>query len=462
MPAYPNGSPAAAPPALARARSVLLGTFFIAALTYFAWRCSVINPQARVFSYFVLAIEVLAFVRIALGLSAIVRLPQRAWLPAQAGRSVDVFITTVDEPLEIVAPTLRAASALNYPHVTWLLDDGDRPAMRALAAEHGCRYLARRDRAEAKAGNLNHALAHATGEFVAIFDADHIADPAFLDRTLGYFRDTRIAVVQTPNEFRNTDSFDHFVRGRAKTIQGAFQYAVQGARDAINATVFCGSSAVLRRAALDAIGGFATETVNEDIHTTLRLHAHGFVTAFHAEVLATGIAAPDGPSADRQRLRWAEDAVQLVTRAHVLTYAGLTPGQRKSYAFHVISNLEGWRYAVIYALPIAMLVWGVLPVATTARAFVCFFAPYLLLATLTPIELSRGHVRPFESAVYNLARAPVIALQRRCAAPAIPACEASLAELRAADRGDAGGVLWRWFGAASVDADVPHHVEVAS
>jgi cellulose synthase (UDP-forming) len=390
---------------LVAARYALLALVCGAALIYFTWRCGVVDPRYPAFGWFVLVAEGIGFARTLLFLLSAVRLSHRAQPDAPAGLRVDVFVTTVDEPAEIVRRTLAAVCALHYPHETWLLDDGNRPEMRSLAGAFGCRYLARRETAGAKAGNLNSALSVASGEFVAVFDADHVPAAHFLDRTLGYFADERVAFVQTPHEFSNGDSFDHLAPGRpASHGQAAFHHVVQHSRDGANATVFAGSAAVFRRAALDAVDGFATGTLTEDVHTSLRLHAAGWHSVFHPEVVSAGLAALDAPGYYAQRLRWAHGAVQLVLRENLAGQPGLTARQRQSYLFHVVSNLEGWRYLVVYALPIAMLLTGIVPLRTDAATFALFFIPYALTAFLATTEFARGHGRVFESTVYNLAR----------------------------------------------------------
>ena len=90
--------------------------------------------------------------------------------------------------------------------------------MRRLAATLGARYLTRPDNADAKAGNLNHALQSIDTDLVAVLDADHIARPDFLRNTIGYFDDPELALVQTPQDFYNLDSFEHQVRaGRSSS-----------------------------------------------------------------------------------------------------------------------------------------------------------------------------------------------------------------------------------------------------
>ncbi|MFI7493994.1 glycosyltransferase family 2 protein [Kocuria sp. M4R2S49] len=187
-----------------------------------------------------------------------------------AGATVDVFVTTYDEPLDLVMGTALAAQSIRHPHSTWILDDGARPELEALAAEHGLGYLTRSpdwaDRPRhAKAGNLNNALMATQGEFLLILDADQVPDPEILDRTLGWFNDRKVALVQTPQWFVNVPAHDP-LGSQAPLFYGPIQ---QG-KDGWNAAFFCGSNAVLRREALMQLGlsGYVHE-VEQDVKEAL-------------------------------------------------------------------------------------------------------------------------------------------------------------------------------------------------
>ncbi len=150
--------------------------------------------------------------------------------------------------------TALAVKEIRYPHETWVLDDGNRAEMREAAQAAGIGYLTRsenwKDRPRhAKAGNLNNALFATSGEFMMILDADQIPDPAILDKTLGWFGDDRVALVQTPQYFTNVPDEDP-LGSQAPLFYGPIQ---QG-KDGWNAAFFCGSNAVLRREALMQIG----------------------------------------------------------------------------------------------------------------------------------------------------------------------------------------------------------------
>lgn len=191
--------------------------------------------------------------------------------PPPEGATVDVFITTYNEPVEMVAATAAAARDITFPHRTWVLDDGDRPEMRAATERLGVGYLTRDESwvdrpRHAKAGNLNSALFRTDGEFLLILDADQMPDPAILDRTLGWFRDPEVALVQTPQWFVNVTDSDP-LGSQAPLFYGPIQ---QG-KDGWNAAFFCGSNALLRRDALMQLGivGYVRE-VEDAVATSLR------------------------------------------------------------------------------------------------------------------------------------------------------------------------------------------------
>jgi len=187
--------------------------------------------------------------------------PARPFLPPRPGLSVDVFIPTYNEDLDVLEATITGAVGIRYPHLTWVLDDGRRPEVEALARRLGADYLTRPDNLYHKAGNLNHALKHTTGEFIAILDADMVPQPDYLDRTLGYFEDEKLAFVQMPQEFYNQDSIQHDPLSRHWHEQTLFFRVIQPGKNHTNSAFWTGSPSVMRRKSLEDIGGVATETV---------------------------------------------------------------------------------------------------------------------------------------------------------------------------------------------------------
>jgi cellulose synthase (UDP-forming) len=237
----------------ARALACLLAAGFGAC--YLVWRLtSTLNPAAMWFAIILWTAELYGFISSVLFYyTAWNTRPRRPCRPPAPGISVDVMVPTYNEPEWVVRRTLIGALAMTYPHKTYLLDDGRRPEMEALAKELGVGYITRPDNVGAKAGNLNAAMERTSGDFIAIFDADHVPLRQFLDRTIGYFADPTIAFVQTPQEFYNVESFQHLTNAAQKRSwhqQQLFYRVLQPGKDHWNSAFFCGSCGVMRRAAL--------------------------------------------------------------------------------------------------------------------------------------------------------------------------------------------------------------------
>ena len=165
-------------------------------LRYFFWRAGMtMNPAARWFFYLFLAAEMLNFLEAALFYFTTWKPAHHAVPALLPGRTVDILVATYNEPVHLLRETLVCAVSVRYPHKTYVLDDGNRPEVRALAAELGCNYVARENLLHAKAGNLNNALQHAEGEFVVTLDADHVPMPDLIDQLIGFFADDKVAAV---------------------------------------------------------------------------------------------------------------------------------------------------------------------------------------------------------------------------------------------------------------------------
>ncbi len=137
------------------------------------------------------------------------KMPERKSIKPELNLSVDVFITVLNEPVDLIRKTIYAAVNMDYPHKTYVLDDGNNKEIKNLAILLGAKYLSRSDNKDAKAGNLNNGLAHSKGDYIAVFDADHIPNRKFLTETLGFFKNNKVAFVQVPQEFYNINSFQH-------------------------------------------------------------------------------------------------------------------------------------------------------------------------------------------------------------------------------------------------------------
>jgi cellulose synthase (UDP-forming) len=393
-------------------RSATQGIALLALLVtagYLIWRLTAtLNLAGWFLSLPLVLIELHAAIGLALftfSLWNVDRRPARGKLDERA--KVAVLIPTYNEGTEILLPTIAAAVALEPAHETWVLDDGDRPAVAELAASLGARYLARPEHRHAKAGNLNQALGIVDADFVAVLDADHVARPDFLRHTLGYFVDPRVALVQTPQDFYNETSFEHEGRptqGQPFHEQALFYRLIQPGKNRWNAAFWCGTGAVVRTAALREVGGAATETITEDIHTTIRLHRRGWKTVYHNEVLARGLAASDAAQYQLQRNRWGTGAMQVLRVENPLTVPGLSLTQRLAYAATLLGWFDSWRTLGLLLLPPLVLLTGQIPILADGATFLGAFAITYVMQQLAMYRLGRGAYRPIPSTVFDLVR----------------------------------------------------------
>jgi cellulose synthase (UDP-forming) len=325
---------------------------------------------------------------------------------APEGLSVDVFITTYDESLEIIRRTALGARDIRYPHKTYILDDGKRDAVRDLAAELGLGYIRREGNEHAKAGNLNHAMGLTDGEFILQLDADHVPLPHILDRLLGFF-EPDVAFVQSPQDFYNTDSFSYDINDEARQLweeQRIFFSLIQPGKDRWNAAFFCGSCGILRRSAFEEIGGFQTETITEDMETSLVLHARGWKSVYYGESLAYGLAPASAAQYAVQRLRWGQGSMQVLRKYKPLRHKGLSLPQRLAYFNSTIAYLDGPLKLILYLAPVAYFFTGVFPLLVDERAFLIRFVPYLVLNLVMFAMLFRGTGFLLRAERYNMAK----------------------------------------------------------
>lgn len=220
-------------------------------LNYIVWRGAfTLNTAMWPLAAALFGAELYSFVDTSLFCLGAWRIRERPKPPSAPEVTVDVFITCYNEPVELVRATARASRLMRRAHLTWVLDDGNNPEMRAMAEEEGVGYLTRDPmwtgmNRHAKAGNLINALNRTSGEFIVVLDADHKPRPEFLERTLGYFEDPLVALVQTPQRFSNIPPGDPF-----GVDAPLFYGPIMQGKDGWNAAFFCGSNAVLRRDAL--------------------------------------------------------------------------------------------------------------------------------------------------------------------------------------------------------------------
>jgi len=528
----------------------------VVGLYYIGWRYTTsLNWDALWFAIPLVLAETYGIIGNVLFAFTVWQPARRAPPPPLEGTTVDVFITTYNEPVALVRQTAEAARGIRWPHLkVHILDDGARPEVRAMAAETGCAYVTRgeewRDKSHhAKAGNVNNALLQASGDLVLILDADQVPDPRIVERAIGYFRDPKVAFVQTPQQFYNVPPGDPLGSDAA-----LFYGPIQQGKDGWNAAFFCGTNAILRREALLQLGlaeyaeemerrvrrglgrmerdlaaaraetpaqgealavlsravaqagealeegqpletvtdvvrqamaaaqqrmaeeelaaiagdmgamaeggeegpeevrryllgqlaevarevidtlpstsapggldeqaadmelsradealpvlALPTYSVTEDMATSMRLHARGWRSVFHGEVLAQGLAPEDLASSLKQRLRWAQGTIQILLREKPLRMKGLSFAQRIAYLTTMYSYFSGFSTLLLLLAPIVYLFTGTAPVASSHGALLWHLVPALLLNRLMFWSTARG-IRVWRGEQYAVALFPL-------------------------------------------------------
>jgi cellulose synthase (UDP-forming) len=321
--------------------------------------------------------------------------------------AVDVMIPTYNEPLSVVKPTVLAAMSLDWPAGklnVCILDDGKRPEFKEFAEQIGATYLMRRDNRHAKAGNINEALKRTQGEFVAIFDCDHIPTRSFLQTTMGWFlRDPHLGMVQTPHHFFSPDPFEKNlgVFRRVPNEGELFYGLVQAGNDLWNATFFCGSAAIMRRRALDEVGGIATDTLTEDAHTSLNMHRAGFTSAYIGIPQASGLGTETLRDHARQRSRWARGMAQIFRLDNPLFTRGLSFAQRLCYSNAMLHFFYGLPRIVFLTAPLAFLYFGLHVFNATALMIAVFALPHFIHAYIANSRLSGPYRHAFWAEVFE-------------------------------------------------------------
>lgn len=333
----------------------------------------------------------------------------------RSGQRVAVFIPTYNEPVEVIAPTIAAACELQPVHQTWVLDDGNRPWVAELCEAYGARYVRREIHDHAKAGNMNHALEMMQREIedgsedvdiIAVLDCDHVPLPTFLTDTIGWFDDETVALVQAPQTYYNAGAFDD---DGETGEQGVFFHVLLPSRNHDGAGPFwCGSTSLIRRGALRDIGGISTETIVEDMHTTLALIRAGWKTRYHHQTLALGLAPDTAEQYLLQRRRWGMGSMQILAKERLWS-AKRWLSWRNFYEYlgGTVWWLEGVGTIIAFLIPAAILVSGAKTSTAHPLVFLAVFLVMFCVRLWGTKRLFRNHMRWWSAFALRILRIPV-------------------------------------------------------
>ncbi|MBD2857680.1 UDP-forming cellulose synthase catalytic subunit [Spongiibacter sp. KMU-158] len=335
---------------------------------------------------------------------------------------LDIFIPTYNEPLDVVKATIYACLGLDWPRDKFeihLLDDGKRDTFKDFAKDVGINYIRRPTNEHAKAGNINYALKQTTGEYVAIFDCDHIPTRGFFQLSMGWFlKDPKLALIQTPHHFYSPDPFErnlsHF---HQVPSEGTLFYGLtQDGNDLWNGSFFCGSCAIIRRIPLEEIGGIAVETVTEDAHTSLRLHRKGYNSAYLRVPISAGLATETLSAHIGQRIRWARGMTQILRLDNPLRGPGLKWHQRLCYFNAMMHFLSGIPRLIFLTAPLVFLLLHTYVIYAPAGLLLLYVIPHMFHSSLVNSKVHGKYRYSFWGEVYEtvlawyVARPTIVAL----------------------------------------------------
>ncbi len=396
-------------------------------IRYFLWRSlstlNLADPVDGIFSILLLGMELLAMAGSALQALLFFTVKNREGeankysLAVKENRynpSVDILIPTYNEPDFILKRTIIGCQAIDYPHKKiYVLDDTNRQSIRHLAQELGCHYITRSVNSHAKAGNLNNALRKTNGELVVVFDADFVPTTNFLERTVGFFQQDKVALVQTPQSFYNCDPIAHNL-GLQKILtseEELFYRHLQPIKDGAGSVVCSGTSFVARRKALKEIGYFVTESLCEDYFTGIKLSAKGYDLVYLDEKLSAGLSAESIGAHIEQRLRWVRGTLQaFFIKSNPLTIRGLNLWQRLGHFDGILHWFTCIPRVFFLIFPLVCIFIRVNPVLASLSELVYIFLPYYVMQLTVFAWMNKRSRSILLSDVYSLVQAIPVAI----------------------------------------------------
>jgi cellulose synthase/poly-beta-1,6-N-acetylglucosamine synthase-like glycosyltransferase len=295
-------------------------------------------------------------------------------------KSVDIFTTACPgEPYEMFEETLKAMVAITYPHKNYLCDEGNDPALKRLCAGLGVIHVTRSTHENAKAGNINNALAQSTSEFCVILDPDHIPNPDFLDHVLDPFDDPKVGYVQVIQAYYNQS--ETFVARAAAEQTYMFYGPYMEAMDNFGTAQAIGANCTFRRTALDSIGGHAPG-LTEDMHTSMLLHAKGWESVYVPKILSRGLVPSSISAYYSQQLKWSRGTFDLWINLFPRLFKNFSWRQNIHYGLMPIYYLFGLIALIDIAVPIYSLITGEYPWLLDPLIFFAYLMPFLVFGLI--------------------------------------------------------------------------------
>lgn len=407
-------------------RMLVLSASIFFSLAYLYWRAAYSIPfesgaLAVVCNIILLVVEVIGFFESLVLYIGLIRLKNHP-LPEIAEDEypeVDIFISTYNEPEELLEKTINACNHLIYPdsskvHI-WLCDDNRRAGMRDLAGRMKVGYFDRPDNEGAKAGNLNHAMSLTGAPIIVTLDSDMIVRSDFLMKTVPYFvkawkDEVPLGLLQTPQCFYEPDVFQYalYSEKNAPNEQDFFYRTIEVAKTSSNSVIYGGSNTLILRKALEDVDGFYTGSITEDFATGLLIEAEGYVSLALPEPLASGKTPDTFRDHIKQRIRWGRGVISTSRKLHIFSRKGLSIFQKISYW----SSVEYWYSPIknlVYMLaPLMYSLFGIPVFKCTFVDLMVYWLPMFLMQDICLRTNSKNAISLKWSGIYETSVMPFL------------------------------------------------------
>lgn len=329
-------------------------------------------------------------------------------IPAEQGLRVAYLTAFVpgSEPYSMLEKTLKAMTEVDYPHDTWLLDEGNAKEAQELCKKYGVNHYSRAGREEfntssgkftkkTKGGNYNSWLHHHIDSYdvIAQHDMDFIPRKDFLKKTLGYFRDPKVAFVGTPQIYGNLNE-SWIARGAAEqtyTFYGPLQKGFFGH----DMTLLIGANHIFRTTAYKAIDGY-TAHITEDMLTGMKLYAHetDWKSVYVPEALLVG----EGPSTwaayFAQQMRWAYGCMDIAFRHAPSLFPTMRGNHTLNYSILMQFYFSGVAQVVGIVLLTIYFIFGVTPANMPLLPIFVLYVPLLAYQLIFQLWLQQLNILP--------------------------------------------------------------------
>lgn len=326
------------------------------------------------------------------------------YMPAQPGYRV-AFLTAFvpgKEPYDVLEKTLKSMVDCEYPHDTWLLDEGNDPIARQICEKYHVLHYTRKGheqyntkegkfRAKTKAGNYNswchlHAKKY---DFIAQLDVDFVPKKNFLTKTLGYFRDPSVGFVGTPQIYGNQN--ESWIARAAAEQAFSFYGTTQRGLFGLDMVLFIGANHIVRVAAHTHIGGYSGHIV-EDHLTGMRFYSKRWKSVYVPEVLAIGEGPATWGAYFSQQMRWAYGLIHIL----ITESPRIFPRMKVKHAINYFLLQQYYFDGIAQALGIFLLVlyffFGINATEMQLKPLLAFLIPVLVWQQIIALWLQRYNI----------------------------------------------------------------------